>query len=105
ERAFGALAARHPALRTTFPASAGSPLQRIHPHLKPDVAVQEAGVWSEAELRAVLDREASRPFALEEAPAWRARLWACGGGEHVLLLVFHHLISDFWTIAGLLGEL
>ncbi len=80
-------------------------MQRIHPHLKPDVAVQEAGVWSEAELRAVLDREASRPFALEEAPAWRARLWACGGGEHVLLLVFHHLISDFWTIAGLLGEL
>jgi natural product biosynthesis luciferase-like monooxygenase protein/FkbM family methyltransferase len=105
ERALHALAARHPVLRTTFAAPEGQPRQWVRPDLATDFAALDAADWSEEQARATLDREAARPFALEDAPPWRARLLARGPEEHLLLLVFHHLIADFWTIAGLLGEL
>jgi natural product biosynthesis luciferase-like monooxygenase protein/FkbM family methyltransferase len=111
ERALGALAARHPVLRTTFATPDGQPRQRVRSGQEPgfanafDVAREDATSWSEEQVREALDREASRTFALEDAPPWRARLLTRGPEEHLLLLVFHHLIADFWTIAGLLGEL
>ena len=104
-RAFVALASRHAALRTTISTARGQPTQRVHPHASLDLAAHDASGWSEAELRERLDAAALRPFDLERGPLLRIELFGRGAREHVLLLVIHHLVADFWSLAVLLREL
>jgi len=49
--------------------------------------------------------EARRPFDLEHGPLLRARFYRREGGEHALLVVVHHLVADFWSLARLAREL
>jgi amino acid adenylation domain-containing protein len=104
-RAFQALVNRHPALRTTFQAIDGVPVQRIHE--RQDVCFEEveAGTWSEAELDERLAEAAHAPFDLEQGPLLRVSLFRRQGGEHVLLLVVHHIVADLWSLGVLLDEL
>ncbi|MCP4663167.1 MAG: amino acid adenylation domain-containing protein, partial [bacterium] len=93
-RALDRLTQRHPALRTTFHAPQGEPLERLHDQLTAEF-VGEAGC---------LRKEAFRPFDPETGPLLRLGLFQETGGD-VLLLVMHHLITDFRSSAMLLREL
>ena len=57
------------------------------------------------ELNARLVEEAYRPFDLEQGPLLRATLFARSNAERILLLVVHHIVIDFWSLAVLLNEL
>ena len=60
----------------------------------------------EAELRRRMPApRARRPFDLARGPLLRAALLRTASGEHALLLVMHHIASDGWSMALLLGEL
>jgi amino acid adenylation domain-containing protein len=88
-RALGRLVDRHPALRTVFPTIADEPVQRVLPAMEIDFAeVEEIGA------------EAWKPFDLIHGPLLRVRL----AGD-VLLLVVHHLVADFWSLAVMAREL
>ncbi|MEA2695243.1 MAG: hypothetical protein QOJ16_4630, partial [Acidobacteriota bacterium] len=106
-RALQGLADRHPVLRTTFAAVNGEPRQRVHPAIAIDLAQVDASGWSEERLSARLHEEAFRPFDLERGPLLRARVCTRGpeGGEPVVLLAVHHLVTDFWSLALALHEL
>lgn len=110
--AWAVLVNRHEQLRTRFIEAAGEPAQA---YLSTDDAVR-AG-WSEMdltnlprderehELRHHLDREVRRPFDLTVGPLWRLGWFRLREGEAVLLLTFHHAISDDWSIRLLFHEL
>jgi amino acid adenylation domain-containing protein len=104
-RALGALAARHPALRTTFGARAGEPLQRVHPELAPEFLHEDASGWSEEVFAERLHAAAFRPFDLERGPLLRAAVLARADGEAVVLLAVHHLVADFASLAVAAREL
>ncbi|HYO62471.1 MAG TPA: condensation domain-containing protein, partial [Pyrinomonadaceae bacterium] len=104
-RAFQALAQRHAALRTTFEFDGGEPASRVHEDLPVDFASEDATRLSEAEVGARLGEEARRPFDLAAGPLLRVRLLKRAAGEHALLVVVHHIVSDFWSLAVMLGEL
>jgi amino acid adenylation domain-containing protein len=106
-RAFQVLCDRHAALRTTFPAEDGRPVQRVHDAggFAVEFRVEEGSAWDEPEAARRLVAEARRPFDLEQGPLFRARLFRRGANEHVLVLVFHHIVGDFWSIALVLEEL
>jgi amino acid adenylation domain-containing protein len=106
-RAFQVLCDRHAALRTTFPAEGGRPVQRVHDagSIAVDFRVEDGLPWDEAERTRRFVAEARRPFDLEQGPLFRARLYTGPSGEHILLLVFHHIVGDFWSIALVLDEL
>ncbi|HET9956591.1 MAG TPA: amino acid adenylation domain-containing protein [Polyangiaceae bacterium] len=53
---------------------------------------------------ALLAEFAARPFDLAEAPLFRSLLLETGDRSGVLLLVFHHLVFDGWSIDVLLQE-
>ncbi len=53
-------------------------------------------------LKTRLLEEAYRPFDLERGPVLRVNLFTCSAKEHVLLLVVHHIVIDFWSLALLL---
>ncbi len=114
-RAFQALVLRHPALRTTFTAAAGTPTQVIHDpdEFGPDELGREFLEWIEedaageagAEERRRFQMAAERSFDLAQGPLLRVYLRRHTDQEHRLLLVIHHIISDFWSLALLFHEL
>jgi amino acid adenylation domain-containing protein len=108
--AFGAIVARHEALRTVFTESDGEPAQRILPATPPETwplpAVDLAGLTeSPAVATALADAEALRPFDLATGPLLRTILLRLGAADHVLLLNMHHIVSDGWSLGVLLHEL
>lgn len=103
--AWQALADRHPALRTTYPAPGGNPVGRVHDRMPIDVAVVDASAWSAEELDRRLGEEAHRPFRLDEAPVVRLRLFRTGAEEAVTLVSLHHIAIDFTSLAVILEEL
>jgi amino acid adenylation domain-containing protein len=104
-RAFQGLADRHPALRTTFSAPGGEPVQRVHARMEVDFRRDEASGWSGEELSRRLAEEAYRPFDLATGPLLRVRLFAQAGDDHTLLLTVHHIVADFWSLAVIAREL
>ncbi|HEX3530750.1 MAG TPA: amino acid adenylation domain-containing protein [Thermoanaerobaculia bacterium] len=103
-RAFQSLAGRHPALRAAFPMEDGEPCMRVAAAAEVSWQEEDAADWSGEELAWRLADEAERPFDLSGGPLLRAHLFD-RGGERVLLLAMHHIVSDFWSLAVLVAEL
>jgi amino acid adenylation domain-containing protein len=116
-RALGAawaeIARRHEALRTTFAALDGAPVQVVAPPAPPaapsplslaDLAAVPAPARPAA-ARAVALAEARRPFDLARGPLWRTALLRLDAEDHLLLVTMHHIVSDAWSIRVLYGEL
>jgi amino acid adenylation domain-containing protein len=110
--AFGAIVARHEALRTVFPERDGDPVQRIQPPADPALwslpvvdlaALPEPAAGDEARRLAIADSLV--PFSLESGPLLRTTLLRLAGAEYLLLLDLHHIVSDGWSLGVLLGEL
>ncbi|MGN9810006.1 amino acid adenylation domain-containing protein [Micromonospora sp. BQ11] len=104
--AVNAVVRRHEALRTTFAAADGDPVQVVWP-------------WSGIELETVacdrgddpasaadewLSRAWERPFDIAGGPLFRAALLRLGEDEHRLALGLHHLIADGWSLQLLYQE-
>ncbi|MDH5254635.1 MAG: amino acid adenylation domain-containing protein, partial [Gammaproteobacteria bacterium] len=105
--ALDGLVARHPALRTRFPAVAGRPVPVIDPPAPLPLDVLD---FSETQgAAAALDRRltslAREPFDLERGPLFRATLLKTGEGEHHLLLVAQHIVTDATSNHLLFAEL
>jgi amino acid adenylation domain-containing protein len=110
EQSFNEIARRHGALRTTFTAVDGAPIQVIAPprpfeapfiHLE-DVPKAEQ---REEETKRFARQEAQQPFDLERGPLFRTTLLRLGEEDHVLLLTMHHIISDGWSMSVFWREL
>ena len=104
-RSFASLAARHASLRTSFAAVAGEPKQRVHEEAELFFQFEDASLWTECRLRERLSVDGQFSFDLTKAPLLRFFLYKRTETEHVLLLVAHHIIVDFWSLSVLLREL
>jgi amino acid adenylation domain-containing protein len=104
-RVFQLLLYRHPSLRSTFSTHNDEPLQRILDHAEVSFQEHDASDLSEATLESRLIEEAGRPFDLERGPLLRVHLFARSKNDHVLLLVVHHIVADFWSLSVLTNEL
>ena len=109
ERCLSELVRRHESLRTRFTAVDGRPLQVVtaaRPFELPVVDLRRfPRAEREARLAALSEAESRRPFDLARGGLLRATLYRLAAGEHVLLLVMHHIISDGWSIEVLAREL
>src|SRR6185295_14602236 len=95
-------------LRTVFPVRNGRAVQEIRPAGRftlpvADLSGAGAGAWSEAQRLA--SEEARRPFELAVGPMLRAAVIELGESDHLLLLSFHHIAGDGWSIGVLVREL
>lgn len=106
-RSLGESVRRHEALRTTFRASDGQPLQVIGPPGPVAMPIVDLGPASLAgrEMPRLMLADARRTFDLENGPLLRATLLRLGPERHVLLVSLHHLVGDAWSVAVLLQEL
>ncbi len=104
-RALQRLTARHASLRTTFHESPGGPVQKIHETAEISLHEEDASTWSGTVLHERLTAEVNRPFNFEEGPLLRVSLFQKERDEHILLVVIHHIVSDFWSFAIIMKEL
>jgi malonyl CoA-acyl carrier protein transacylase/acyl carrier protein len=109
ERALAEVVRRHEALRTTFPAMDGRPVQRIAPTGAVGMEVQDlsgvpAHAREEEARRRVMEARRHR-FALDRGPLLRVTLLRLGPDEHMMVLVTHHIVSDGWSLDVLFREL
>ena len=108
-RAIQSLIDRHEVLRTVYPANAGEPYQKI-------LAAQTLP-WSEYSAEGddldarrkdafrIAREETAKPFALQVGPPIRAALIAAGPELHLLVITFHHIAIDGWSITSLSREM
>ena len=109
-RALQTIVLRHEALRTTFPTVDGAPQRRIHATIPLEIELHmltSAPIAPDrlAALKAFAEDRALRSFDLTEGPLLRVDLITLAADDHALLLVFHHLAADGWTVSLLLSEL
>ena len=108
-RALNEIVARHEALRTTFRAVRGEPMQIIAPRLTLDAPLVDLQPLPQAEREAealrLAQAEARQPFDLSRGPLLRARLIRLGEADHLALITMHHIISDGWSMGVFVREL
>jgi amino acid adenylation domain-containing protein len=108
-RGLGEVARRHEALRTRFVLAGAEPVQVIDP--PSPVALPRIDLRSlptdarQAEGARLAEAEAQHPFDLQRGPVFRALLLRTGEDEHRLLLTFHHIVADGWSMGILVREL
>jgi NRPS condensation-like uncharacterized protein len=122
--ALAAAVARHSMLRVAFGERDGRPFMRLV-DTPPDLEVLDCtrmctcpsfppcvcdilltrGTAADAEFASFIDRECNRPFALMRGPPFRVRVCKRADGSVVLLLMFHHLIMDLWSLVLLMQDL
>ena len=109
QRALTALAARHEALRTRFPADDGEPRQVVDPPAEVPLPVIDLSAYPAderiEEARRLAHEEALRPFDLAAGPVLRATLLRLAEGDHVALFTLHHIVFDGWSLRVMVREL
>ncbi|WP_327070447.1 non-ribosomal peptide synthetase [Kitasatospora sp. NBC_01302] len=108
-RAVARLAERHSLLRATIPLVDGVPMMRIAPRLTVELPVTDLtdlpAPARERALGEAVDRLALSTFDLVGGPLFRAGLIRLAAEEHVLVLAFHHIVVDGWSIGLLQRDL
>ncbi|MFC9363558.1 amino acid adenylation domain-containing protein, partial [Rhodococcus sp. NPDC057014] len=103
--AVGDILDRHESLRTVYPASVDGPHQVIQPlgGMIPDLEPRTVG--DEAALRARMAELAGRGFDVSTEVPVRGALFRADRGDHVLVLVVHHISADGASLAPLARDL
>ena len=107
--ALGEVVRRHEALRTTFRAVGGEPVQVIAVGMVPPLPLIDLqalpAALREGEAERLRTEEARRPFDLGRGPLLRTSLLRSGSERHSILLTMHHIVSDGWSMGVLVREL
>ncbi len=105
KKAFALLFERHPELDVTFVTEKGEPFQIMQTGRSVDFREHDCTSLNDAQLKDLISEHANRPFDLERGPVVRLELFRTADEAHVALLSMHHIISDAWSIAGLMQDL
>ena len=109
EHSIEEIVGRHSALRATFVAVDGRPVQHIAPRARRPLPVVDLAALPsmdrEEEARRLGVEEGGRLFDLARGPLLRACLLKLGEREHIALLTLHHIVGDQWSTGVLIREM
>jgi hypothetical protein len=96
---------RHGSLRTTYETKDSEPVRVVHPHQPVSVRVHDAFEWDDDELQQRFDGEVHRVFDLGMGPLMRVHVFLGSSGQDRLLLTFHHIATDFYSLMLILEDI
>ncbi|SFU05520.1 amino acid adenylation domain-containing protein [Pseudovibrio denitrificans] len=107
-RAANAVVARHDMLRAQFGLCDGVPQQTFAEHSELPLEVLDVSQLSDEEQSLALNdhvqKEASKPFNLEDGPLVRSSYVKLSESEYVWLVNLHHIAADGWSIGLFFNE-
>ncbi|HEX7332938.1 MAG TPA: amino acid adenylation domain-containing protein, partial [Pyrinomonadaceae bacterium] len=107
EQSLNHIVQRHEVLRTTIGVNSGRAVQVINQR-KLELGLVDLSGLTGAERQTIgarlIAEEARRRFDLSHDMLLRARLLQASSQEHVLLLTFHHIVTDGWSTGVFIGE-
>lgn len=109
QKSINHVAARHEVLRTAFTFDDGTLWQQIRPQVDIPLPIihpqRGAGDDEQNEAWHLAKEEAARPFDLELGPPMRAALVELNAEEHLLVVTFHQVVIDIWSLGIFLKEM
>lgn len=102
--AVAAVTARHELLRARYSLENGTLSRRVEPSGEPALQIVRQNENNKGFEELKMDFQ-TRPFGLEAEPPFRAGLFQNGDGTWSLIFVFHHIVSDGWSIGILARDL
>ncbi len=92
----------HDVLRTNFTTVAGVPQAVVNTDVKITVTFKDISnhpkVADTNFTKSLFFDEAKQPFTIEKGPVVRCTLFKRGNETHSLVLVFHHMVTDKWSM-------
>jgi hypothetical protein len=104
-RAFGLVAGRHDLLRSRFVEREGTPRRIVCDEPISPLEIRYAANADDERVRELVHDEIARPFTLETDGAARLVLLQVGAGDAALVLVTHHIATDFASLSLVVREL
>ena len=102
EASLTVLAAEQDSLRTSIDLVHDQPVQIISSPTPVSLAIHDLTSLSTAlckeRIQSSVHQEQQRPFDLTNGPLWRCQILRLAPEEHILLLTFHHIITDAWSM-------
>ena len=109
EQSIGELIRRHATLRTLIQTVDGIPVQRILPAYNFKMDVVDLESFAENERIVQLEKHSHKneihSFNLESGPLFICKIILLSSDRSVLLLNFHHIITDGWSVKIFMDEL
>ncbi len=112
EAALSKIRKRHRILRSTYVLESGRVIQRVDSLKRPCVSLVdlqglavEGASDTTREAWRIWDQEAIRRFDLSRGPLMRVILLRLNDSNHLLLVTFHHIVIDAWSIDIFMREL
>lgn len=109
QKSLNHIVGRHEILRTVFQVHGEVPFQIIRPAGSLQMVTvdfqQVPKDRQQRDFEKLAIAAAEQPFILQQGPLCRATLVRFAPAEHALLLVFHHIVFDGWSVGVLLREL
>ncbi len=96
---------KHESLRTTFELIDGNLIQRVQKKITVEFIDSRIEPESDKIAENIIRKEIQRPFDLLKGPLIRAFALKAGDGQHIILLVVHHIVSDALSLKILEKEL
>ncbi|HJU05659.1 MAG TPA: amino acid adenylation domain-containing protein [Nitrospiraceae bacterium] len=107
--AFAEIIRRHEALRTTFHAVDGQPVQFVSNSMEVPIPTVDLSPLPESErgpeLERIADADSRQLFDLSTGPLLRGTLVRMQEAAYVFLLTMHHIVSDGWSMDVLAREI
>ncbi|MEV0611820.1 amino acid adenylation domain-containing protein [Nonomuraea sp. NPDC050404] len=97
------IVARHESLRTRFGDEHGVPFQRVDP--PPETWDLPVSDGTEESVQDWIDGQVREEFDLRNHPPYRFALLRLGPDDHVLSIVWHHIVIDGWSSRQFAEEL
>jgi amino acid adenylation domain-containing protein len=98
---------RHPGLHGCITVDRGEPgleVTNVEGTVETTLIQIDAREWSPDHLDKELTQQSRRTFILHQPPLLRLHLYQLAGGDHLLLIVIHHIVADFWSMSILVAE-
>ena len=107
--ALNAVVCRHDILRSRIEKRGEEPRQWVRPELLLETPTIDLSGLNEHQIDGAIlvlaRREARKPFRLDEDPLLRSCLLRRSDTDHGLLVTFHHIVSDGWSIEIFMSDL
>ncbi|MGE5398775.1 MAG: amino acid adenylation domain-containing protein, partial [Ignavibacteriales bacterium] len=109
EESLNELIRRHQILRTSFLTENGKPKVEVADNVKINIQVIDLCSYNipaqEKLIQQISDKEVQTYIPLDKAPLFRALCIKLSAIEHIVIVVFHHIITDDWSSKIILREI